>query len=153
MIHFVHPWRKWLILSQKSAESISGLVVKTGALVSVSGVCQEDAAILASCRNYFLKRPTNRDINKSGHFQIVQKRPTNRDINKSGHFQIVHRSVLAFVVTLTIVSKRKAQRSWVHQRHGSEPFFFLSNSNIIFKRTSPHFQFLAQTFFILTEYR
>ena len=93
MIHFVHPWRKWPILSQKSAESISGLVVKTGALVSVSGVCQEDAAILASCRNYFLKRPTNRDINKSGHFQIV------------------HRSVLAFVVTLTIASKRKAQRS------------------------------------------
>ena len=54
MIHFVHPWRKWLILSQKSAESISGLVVTTSERVSVSGVCQEDAAILASCRNYFL---------------------------------------------------------------------------------------------------
>ena len=119
MIHFVHPWRKWLILSQKSAESISGLVVKTSELVSVSGVCQEDAAILASCRNYFLQRPTNRDINKSGHFQIVSVAS-----NKSGHFQIVYRCVLAFVVTLTIASKRKAQRSWVHQRHGSEPLFF-----------------------------
>ena len=88
MIHFVHQWRKWLILSQKSAESISGLVVKTSELISETflertavrsktselisvfraqrakhqSVCQEDAAILASCRNYFLKRPTNRDI-------------------------------------------------------------------------------------------
>ena len=31
--------------------------------------------------------------------------------NKSGHFLIVNRSVPAFVVTLTIASKRKTQRS------------------------------------------
>ena len=127
MIHFVHQWRKWLILSQKSAESISGLVVETSELISETflertavrsktselisvfraqrakhqSVCQEDAAILASCRNYFLKRPTNRDI-----FKLLSQRSC-----KLGHFQIVYRSVPAFVVTLTIASKRKAQRS------------------------------------------
>ena len=155
MIHFVHQWRKWLILSQKSAESISGLVVetsepisetvlertavrsKTSELISVFGVerakhqsvCQEDAAILASCRNYFLKRPTNRDI-----FKLC---------------------IAAFLLS--------SSRSRLLQKGKPKGLEFINGTvaNHYFSvEVQDHFQihisvfsFLAQTFFILTEYR
>ena len=64
MAHFiiVHQWRKWIILSQKSADVRVDPWVYRAQRAKHQSVCQEDAAILASCRNYFMQRPTNRDI-------------------------------------------------------------------------------------------